>query len=129
WPGQVDRRIQHVRVVFPDLVREGGEPYAYLTQLANHRYRSRDRRKVLTNVLGFQSLALSAAETDTRSLARPGRRLAAFQGTGPHATWRLSIPGVVKALAEKRGETQHHAMLKERVREIVLEVGYTARRG
>ena len=103
-PNQHDRRIQYVRVLFPDLQGSGKQPYARLTQLANWRYssRQRDPGKAIKNVLVGQSLALSSAETDSRSQTRPGRRLGTFQGTGTHATWRLAIPSVVQAIQDRR---------------------------
>lgn len=128
-PHEVDRRIQYVRVQFPDLQRVGKLPHAKLTQVSNRRYPGRDRdpSKAVNNVLAMQTLVLNGAETDTRTQGRSGRRLGVFQGTGTHSTWRLSIPGVVHALAQKRGTNAHHVMLKKLVREIVLEIGYTAR--
>jgi hypothetical protein len=130
-PHETDRRIQYVRVQVPDLLRVGQLPHARLTQVSNRRYPGRDRDpgKAVSNVLAMQTLLLNGAETDTRTQVRAGRRLGVFQGTGAHSTWRLSIPGAVHALAQKREMSAHHAMLKKLVREIVLEVGYTARRG
>ncbi len=131
YPDQYDRQIQDIRVIFPDLQKNGLTPHARLTQLSNCRYYTRNRDavggKILKNLLAHQSMTLSAAETDTRALTKQSRRLGTFQGTGVHATWHLSIPAVVKAIQENRGEIPHHTMLKENLKEIILEVTYTAK--
>lgn len=131
YPDQYDRRIENIRVIFPDLHSQGQLPYSRLTQLSNTRYPNRDRSnkqaKTLKNVLAYQSLSLNHAETDTRTLTQQNRRLRTFQGTGVHATWHLSVPAIVKAIQDKRAEIALHAMLKEYLKDIILEVSYTAK--